>query len=277
LTEVKGLCHSFDLSTPLETQVLKDVSCDIPRGNWVSVLGRTGSGKSTLIQHLNALYKIQKGEIFMAGKPLPQEGPDVRALRRRVGLVFQTPEDQFFSPTVREELAFAPHNWGFSPEETDLAVDNALRSVGLGEEFFGRNPLSLSGGERRLIAIASILSAKPECLVLDEPTAGLDIRYRGEIVALLSRLRAEGRTIVTVTHDFEMAFEYSNRLIVMSDGLKLCEGAAAEVLPVLLERQRPFMPEILQVSGGLRERGADVPLTWDADVLWRALFPPCSE
>jgi energy-coupling factor transport system ATP-binding protein len=273
---LRGLCHSFDLSTPLETQVLKDVSCDIPRGSWVSILGRTGSGKSTLIQHLNALYKIQKGEIFMDGKPLPQEGPDVRALRRRVGLVFQTPEDQFFSPTVREELAFAPRNWGFSSEETDAAVLRALQSVGLREEFFDRNPLSLSGGEGRLVAIASVLAADPECLVLDEPTAGLDIHYRGEIVALLSRLRAEGRTVVTVTHDFEMAFENSDRLIVMADGVKLCEGTVPQALPVLLERQRPFMPEILQVSAALRENGADVPLTWDVDTLCRALFPPSS-
>ncbi|MDR2175756.1 MAG: ATP-binding cassette domain-containing protein [Synergistaceae bacterium] len=274
---VGELCYSFDLSTPLETQVLKEVSCCIPQGSWVSVLGRTGSGKSTLIQHLNGLYKIQKGEILMDGKPLPQEGPAVRLLRRRVGLVFQTPEDQFFSPTVREELAFAPRNWGFSPEETDSAVEDALRSVGLGEEYFGRNPLSLSGGERRLVAIASVLSAGPECLVLDEPTAGLDIRYRGEVVALLSRLRAEGRTVVTVTHDFEMAFEHSDRLIVMSDGSKLCEGPVREVLPVLLREQRAFMPEILQVSDILREKGLDVPLTWDVDTLCRALFPTPQE
>jgi energy-coupling factor transport system ATP-binding protein len=189
-----------------------------------------------------------------------------------VGLVFQTPEDQFFSPTVREELAFAPRNWGLSPEETEAAVERALRSVGLGEEYFSRNPLSLSGGERRLVAIASVLSAAPECLVLDEPTAGLDVHYRGEVVSLLSRLRAEGRTVVTVTHDFEMAFEHSDRLIVMADGVKLCEGAVGEVLPVLLAEQRAFMPEILQVSDILRGRGFDVPLTWDVDTLCRALM-----
>jgi energy-coupling factor transport system ATP-binding protein len=270
----RGLCYSFDVSTPLETQVLKEVSCCVPRGSWVSVLGRTGSGKSTLIQHLNGLYKIQKGEIFMEGKPIPQEGPDVRRLRRRVGLVFQTPEDQFFSPTVREELAFAPRNWGFSPKEIDTAVERALRDVGLGEGYFSRSPLSLSGGERRLVAIASVLSAGPEFLVLDEPTAGLDTHYRAEVVTLLSRLRAEGRTIVTVTHDFEMAFERSDRLIVMTDGVKLCEGPVREVLPVLLREQRAFMPEILQLSDALRKNGLGVPLTWDAEELCRALLPP---
>jgi energy-coupling factor transport system ATP-binding protein len=252
--------------------VLKDISCEIPQGSWVSILGRTGSGKSTLIQHLNGLYKIQKGEILIEGKPLPQEGPELRSLRRRVGLVFQTPEDQFFSPTVREELAFAPRNWGFSPEEANLSVERALQSVGLAETYLERNPLALSGGERRLVAIASVLSADPECLILDEPTAGLDARYRGEIMALLSRLRAEGRSVVTVTHDFEMAFEYSDRLIVMRDGLKASEGEVCEVLPALLELQRAFMPNILQLSALLRENGADVPLTWDAETLCDALL-----
>jgi energy-coupling factor transport system ATP-binding protein len=268
---VRALDHSFDLSTPLETRVLQDVSCDIPRGSWVSVLGRTGSGKSTLIQHLNGLYKIQKGGIFMEGKPLPQEGREVRALRRRVGLVFQAPEDQLFSPTVREELAFAPRNWGFSPEETDASVERALRAVGLEEAYFARNPLSLSGGERRLVAIASVLAADPECLVLDEPTAGLDVHYREEIVSLLSRLREEGRTVVTVTHDFEMAFAHSDRLMVMADGRRVCEGKVCDVLPALLELQRAFMPEILQVSDFLRQNGVNVPLTWDAETLCRAL------
>ncbi|GHV35662.1 hypothetical protein FACS1894187_08840 [Synergistales bacterium] len=266
---VRDLSYSFDSSTPIETQVLKGISCEIPRGKWTSILGRTGSGKSTLIQHLNSLYKIQKGEILIDASPIPQSGAELMELRRRVGLVFQTPEDQFFSATVREELMFAPQNWGFPPRGVDEAVNFALRSVGLNAEYLGRNPLLLSGGERRLVAIASVLSAAPECLVLDEPTAGLDERYRERIVSLLSRLRDEGKTIVTVTHDFEMAFEKSDHIILLENGLKSYEGSVKDGLPVLLENNKTFMPPILRVAANLRTGGLDVPLTWRLEeLLW---------
>jgi energy-coupling factor transport system ATP-binding protein len=128
----------------------------------------------------------------MEGKPLPQKGPELRDLRRRVGLVFQSPEDQLFSSTVSEELAFAPRNWGFSEEETEASVKRAVENVGLGEAYLPRNPLLLSGGEQRLVAIASVLAAEPECIILDEPTAGLDSVYRGRIVELLWRLTEAG-------------------------------------------------------------------------------------
>jgi energy-coupling factor transport system ATP-binding protein len=268
LFDIRGLGYGFNAFTPLEVRVLKGLSCLIPRGKWFSVLGRTGSGKSTLIQHLNGLYSVQCGEIFLEGEILPRQGAELRNLRRRVGLVFQSPEDQLFSPTVREELAFAPRNWGFSPEETHTSVMRAIEDVGLGEAYLERNPLRLSGGERRLVAIASTLSAEPECVVLDEPTAGLDAHYRRKIVALLSRLKKAGKTVVTVTHDFEMAFEHSDRLLIMSEGTKVCEGGVREVLPVLSEAMSASMlPEILQVTDFLRKRGVAVPLTWDVDEL----------
>ncbi|GHT00121.1 ABC transporter ATP-binding protein [Synergistales bacterium] len=268
---VRNLSYSFDSSTPLETQVLKDISCEIPLGKWTSILGRTGSGKSTLIQHLNSLYKIQKGEILIADSPIPQSGAELMELRRRVGLVFQTPEDQFFSPTVKEELAFAPQNWGFSRPKVDEAVNSALLSVGLSAEYLSRNPLLLSGGERRLVAIASVLSSEPECLVLDEPTAGLDERYRERIVDLLSMLRKDGKTIITVTHDFEMAFEKSDRIILLENGIKSYEGSVRDGLPVLLENNKTFMPPILRVAATLRGGGLDVPLTWRLEELWEGL------
>ena len=272
---IRNLSHSFNASTPIETQTLRDVSCVIPGGKWTSVLGRTGSGKSTLIQHLNGLYGIQSGEIFIEGNagssqlvPIPARGVPLRDLRRRVGLVFQNPEDQLFSPTVREELAFAPMNWGFSKEDTDVFVERALQSVGLKEEYLGRNPLRLSGGERRLVAIASVLSANPECLILDEPTASLDAQYREAVVELLSRLREAGKTIITVTHDFEMAFEQSDHLIVMDNGRKVCDGGVCGVLPALLEQDVfiiKMLPEVVRVSALLRSHGFDVPLTWRAE------------
>ncbi|MCL2009222.1 MAG: energy-coupling factor transporter ATPase [Synergistaceae bacterium] len=269
--DIRDLSHSFGLGTPVETRTLKNISCVVPKGRWTSVLGRTGSGKSTLIQHLNGLYGVQSGEIFVEGGnggeliPIPAKGEALRNLRRRAGLVFQSPEDQLFSPTVREELAFAPMNWGFSKEDTDASVESALQSVGLRKEYLDRNPLRLSGGERRLAAIASVLSANPECLILDEPTAGLDAKFREDIVTLLSRLRDTGRTIITVTHDFEMAFEQSDHLIVMDKGRKVCEGGVGGVLPALLETEALMLPEVVRVSALLRSRGFNVPLTWRAE------------
>jgi energy-coupling factor transport system ATP-binding protein len=189
-----------------------------------------------------------------------------------VGLVFQSPEDQLFSPTVSEELSFAPRNWGFSEEETETSVRRALESVGLGEAYLPRNPLLLSGGERRLAAIASVLAAEPECVILDEPTAGLDAAYRERIIALLWRLKEAGKTIVTVTHDFEMAFERSDRLLIMDGGRKVHEGSVSRVLPLLLEAgNASTLPEILQLTGLLRQRGLPVPLTWDAEEFCRWL------
>ena len=266
--ETLDLGYAVNLSTTFEVRVLKNISCFVPKGKWFSILGRTGSGKSTLVQHLNGLYAIQSGEIFLEGKPFPRQGADLRNLRRRVGLVFQSPEDQLFSPTVGEELAFAPRNWGFSEEEVTDSVKRAIENVGLDETYLERNPLHLSGGQRRLVAVASTLAADPECVVLDEPTAGLDAYHREKIVALLSRLKETGKTIVTVTHDFEMAFEHSDRLLVIDDGMKICEGSVHDVLPVLSETLGvSTLPEILQVTTLLRRRGTDVPLTWNLEEL----------
>lgn len=274
--QVRDLGCGFGAGTPVETLVLENVSCFIPAGGWFSILGRTGSGKSTLIQHLNGLYPVQSGEISIIGAQgelvsLPIRGTELRNLRRRVGLVFQSPEDQLFSPTVREELAFAPLNWGLSKKEADAAAAEAMRLVGLGEEYLERSPLRLSGGERRLAAIASVLAAGPECLVLDEPTAGLDAAYRARIVELLSWLKEEGKAIVTVTHDFEMAFERSDRIFVMDGGRGLFEGSVTGALPALLERESALLPEVLQLCDSLRREGLSVPLTWDADELLESL------
>jgi energy-coupling factor transport system ATP-binding protein len=272
LFETRALGYSVNMSATLEVRVLKNISCLVPKGKWFSILGKTGSGKSTLIQHLNGLYAVQSGEIFMEGEALPRQSVELRNLRRRVGLVFQSPEDQLFSPTVREELAFAPRNWGFSLEEADASVKRAIEDVGLDETYLERNPLRLSGGERRLVAIASTLSANPECIVLDEPTAGLDTYHREKIVALLSHLKEQGKTIITVTHDLEIAFKNSDRLLVLDDGTKICESSVCGALPVLVETaSASSLPEILQITALLRKGGVNVPLTWDAEKLFAAL------
>nr|WP_208872813.1 ATP-binding cassette domain-containing protein [Fretibacterium fastidiosum] len=193
-------------------------------------------------------------------------------MRQRVGLVFQMPERQLFSPTVREELAFAPANAGFEGEALDEAVLGALRAVGLREDFLSRSPFQLSGGEQRLTAIASTLAAGPDCVVLDEPLAGLDAAYRRGILALLTRLRDEGRSVVTITHDLDMALCFSDRVLVMDGGRSLAEGTPQEVLPSLMEALRPDVwPGALQVSARLRARHPSFPLVWRVEALWDLL------
>ena len=213
--EIKNLYFKFASS---ERNILENINLNIKRGEWLSITGRTGSGKSTLVQHLNALYKIQAGKILIDGKDLPQAGPDVKDLRQRVGLVFQNPEDQLFCATVREELEFAPRNADFNLENLNSAVLNAINLVGLDESFLDRNPLALSGGERRLVAIASVLAVNPECIILDEPLAGLDAYYKNKILNMLNDLKAQGKSIVIITHDINSALKFSNKIIILERG-----------------------------------------------------------
>ncbi len=269
--EVRRLAFRFDDGSD-GVAALSDVSADVPRGGWLSIVGRTGSGKSTLAQHMNGLYRVQAGRILLEGEPLPQSGEALYRLRQRVGLVFQMPERQLFSPTVREELAFAPANAGLEGEALDEAVLGALRAVGLREDFLSRSPFQLSGGEQRLTAIASTLAAGPDCVVLDEPLAGLDAAYRRGILALLTRLRDEGRSVVTITHDLDMALCFSDRVLVMDGGRSLAEGTPQEVLPSLMEALRPDVwPGALQVSARLRARHPSFPLVWRVEALWDLL------
>ena len=247
-----------------KSYALKGIDADIYSGQWLSIIGRTGSGKSTLVQHLNALYKIQEGRIIFDGEDLPQKGEEVHTLRQKVGLVFQHPEDQLFSPTVREELAFAPKNAGFKGKALDEAVLYGLECSGLSEDFLERNPIALSGGERRLVAIASVLSARPEVVVLDEPLAGLDASYQRKILAMLGRLRDEGRTIITVTHDLSMALNWSDRILVLRDAGKLQEGTPREVLETVMQSLDPeAWPDALRISAQIREANPDFPLMYN--------------
>lgn len=208
LFSIRNLSFKFENSD----YVLRNFSYDVKEGLWLSIVGQTGAGKTTLIRHLNGLYKVQEGEIFYKGLPLPE---DLTSLREHVGLVFQNPEDQIFSQTVYDEIAFAPKNAGYSPEEVKKRVLKALSSVGLSEEFLERNPMNLSGGEKRLVAIASVISIEPECLILDEPLSGLDEYYQALILELLTNLRAENRTIITVTHDLGVAFSYADEVLLL--------------------------------------------------------------
>ncbi|MBQ9418851.1 MAG: ATP-binding cassette domain-containing protein [Synergistaceae bacterium] len=243
---------------------MKHLNAEIFSGQWLSIIGRTGSGKSTLVQHLNALYKIQSGNIFFDGKKLPQKGKELYELRQRVGLVFQHPEDQLFSPTVKEELSFAPKNAGFKGAELDDAVLYSLECVGLGEKFLDRNPLALSGGERRLVAIASVLAARPECVVLDEPLAGLDASYQKKILAMLGTLRDSGKTIITITHDLNAALNNSDRILILRNGEKISEsdpdGAIDEIMNIL---EPEAWPDVLRASVEIRKTNENFPLLYN--------------
>ncbi|MBQ3655093.1 MAG: ATP-binding cassette domain-containing protein [Synergistaceae bacterium] len=258
--ELKGL--SFRYSE--ENYALRDMNAEIFSGEWLSIIGRTGSGKSTLVQHLNALYKIQEGRIIFEGSDIPQKGEGVYTLRQKVGLVFQHPEDQLFSPTVREELAFAPKNAGFRGQELEEAVLYGLECSGLSREFLDRSPIALSGGERRLVAIASVLSARPECVVLDEPLAGLDASYQRKILAMLGRLRDEGRTIITILHDLKTALNFSDRILILRDGACVREGRPQEVIDTLMNTLEPeTWPDVMRISAAIRRLNPSFPLLYN--------------
>ena len=265
---VDGLSFRYDE----KRYALKDIHADIHAGEWLSVIGRSGSGKSTLIQHLNALYKIQEGKIYFDGQPLPQKGEEVHTLRQRTGLVFQNPEDQLFSATVKEELEFAPKNAGFKGEALNQSVIFGLECAGLSRDFLTRNPIALSGGERRLVAIASVLSAKPEVIVLDEPLAGLDASYQRKILGMLAKLRDEGRTVVTVTHDLDMALHYSDRILLLRDSRVINEGRPDEIIRDIMDAMKPeAWPEVLRISDEIRKINPDFPLIYDYEEFAKCL------
>ena len=243
---------------------LKNLDAEIFSGQWLSIIGQTGSGKSTLVQHLNALYKIQSGEIFFDSKNLPQKGEEVHELRQRVGLVFQHPEDQLFSPTVKEELAFAPKNAGLKNSKLEDSILYGLECVGLDKKFLERNPLALSGGERRLVAIASVLATRPECVVLDEPLAGLDASYQKKILAMLGHLRDLGTTIITITHDLDTALKFSDRILFLRDGGAISAGEPNEVIEKIMEVLEPeAWPDVLRASAEIRKINKNFPLIYD--------------
>jgi energy-coupling factor transport system ATP-binding protein len=262
---VEHLFHVYHKGTPLETLSLQDVSFYVESGEFVSLVGHTGSGKSTLAQHLNALLLPQSGTISLDGRPAKEGDRQLRDWRRRVGLVFQYPEQQLFAETVDEELAFGPRNWGFPPEEVERRSRESLAAVGLDESLRSRSPFALSGGQQRRLAIASVLASGPEALVLDEPTAGLDTRGVGDLVFLLVRLVRQGIGVVHVTHDLEIALRTSDRILVLEEGKCAAWGTPKEVIRSLVEHpvRGLRLPPVLQVAVELRRRGFPVPLDPD--------------
>lgn len=227
---VNQLNYVYSAGTAYEIQALKDVNLKIEDGEFIGIIGHTGSGKSTLIQHLNGLMRATGGGIYYNGQDIYEEDFDLRALRSKVGLVFQYPEHQLFETTVFEDVCFGPKNQGLTKEQAGLRAFEALRSVGLPEEFYDQSPFDLSGGQKRRVAIAGVLAMKPEILILDEPTAGLDPKGRDEILDQIARMHQEKHiTIILVSHSMEDVANYVGRIIVMNQGQVMLDGAPAEV------------------------------------------------
>ena len=220
----------YSEETAYQIQALKDVNLEIKDGQFIGIIGHTGSGKSTLIQHLNGLMKATSGTIYFHGQDIYEEDFDLRELRNRVGLVFQYPEHQLFETTIFDDVCFGPKNQGLSKEEAGLRAFEALRSVGMPEELYYQSPFDLSGGQKRRVAIAGVLAMKPEVLILDEPTAGLDPAGRDEILDLVERMHRErGITVILVSHSMEDVAKYVERIIVMNHGSVMLDGAPKEV------------------------------------------------
>ena len=247
--------------TAFEQHALFDVNLEIEDGEFVGLIGHTGSGKSTLIQHLNGLIRASAGELYYNGENIYSQGYDMKQLRSKVGLVFQYPEHQLFEVDVLTDVCFGPKNQGLSSEEAEVRAKKALEQVGLDPSYYKQSPFELSGGQKRRVAIAGVLAMEPEVLILDEPTAGLDPRGRDEILDQIDRLHRERHmTIILVSHSMEDVARYADRLIVMNHGQKVFDGAPKEVFRHYreLETMGLAAPQITYLVHDLKARGIDI-------------------
>lgn len=253
--------HIYSPNTAYQIQALKDINLKIEDGQFIGVIGHTGSGKSTLIQHLNGLMKATSGSIYFHGKDIYDDDFDLRELRNRVGLVFQYPEHQLFETTIFDDVCFGPKNQGLTKEEAGLRAFEALRSVGMPEELYYQSPFDLSGGQKRRVAIAGVLAMKPEVLILDEPTAGLDPAGRDEILDLVARMHRErGITVILVSHSMEDVAKYVQRIIVMNQGSVMYDGTPKEVFRHYKELEAVGLaaPQVTYLMNELKGYGLQV-------------------
>lgn len=256
--EIKGLKYTYSKGLPYEKEALFSIDMLIYEGEAIGILGHTGSGKSTLIQHLNGILFPEKGEIKIFGEKIINDKKMLKNLRRLVGIVFQFPEDELFAETVYDEIAFGPKNLGLTQEEVNERVLTSLSEVGLNESYLNRSPFSLSGGEKRRVAIASILSMRPKILVLDEPTSGLDPLGREEILKLIKRLKEEKNvTIVLVSHSMEDVLSLVDRVYVLNNGKVVFEGDTISIFKdkEKVEQFDLCIPEIFILGEELKKEG----------------------
>lgn len=253
--------YIYSQETAYRIWALKNVCLEIKDGQFIGIIGHTGSGKSTLIQHLNGLLRAASGAIYFNGQDIYDEDFQLKDLRSRVGLVFQYPEHQLFETTIFDDVCFGPKNQGLSKEDAGLRAFEALRSVGMPEELYYQSPFDLSGGQKRRVAIAGVLAMKPEVLILDEPTAGLDPAGRDEILDMVARMhREKGITVILVSHSMEDVAKYVQRIIVMNQGEVMFDDAPREVFKHYKELEQIGLaaPQVTYLMHELKERGLNV-------------------
>ncbi|TKI55729.1 energy-coupling factor transporter ATPase [Brevibacillus antibioticus] len=262
IVNVENLSHVYMQGTPLEHRALDQVSIQVAEGECLAIIGHTGSGKSTLIQHFNGLIRPQSGTVIINGMDVSSPKIDIRTLRRQVGLVFQNPEDQLFEKLVGDDVAFGPFRMGLPLEEVRRRVQWAMDLVGLSfQEMKDRPTFALSGGQKRKVALAGVLSLQPKVLVLDEPTAGLDPRSRHELLDRIRRLnREEKLTVIFVSHNMEEVARLADRVYVMANGQSVCEGTPRQIFgnQELLRQHHIGTPESVDILYRLREQGYSI-------------------
>ena len=262
--KLEKVSYVYSEGDAFEKKALDEISLEIPDGQFIGIIGHTGSGKSTLIQHLNGLLKATGGAVYYNGENIYQEGYDMRMLRSKVGLVFQYPEHQLFEVDVFSDVCFGPKNLGLSTEEVEARAKQALTQVGLEESYYRKSPFELSGGQKRRVAIAGILAMHPEVLILDEPTAGLDPKGRDEILDQVAYLQKErGITVILVSHSMEDVAKYVDRIIVINDGKAVFDDTPKKVFQHYkeLEAMGLAAPQVTYVVKALEEKGWDIDTT----------------
>ena len=260
--EVKNLTHTYSAGSALQQTAVKDVNMVIEEGEFVAIVGHTGSGKSTLVQHLNGLLKPTSGQVLVDGEDMNGEKVNKKLIRQKVGLVFQYPEYQLFEETVAKDIAFGPKNQGLSAEEIDRRVRKAMARVQLDyDKYAERSPFELSGGQMRRVAIAGVLAMEPRYLILDEPAAGLDPKGRDRILGMVKDLHAAGVTVVMVSHSMDDCARLATRMIVMSKGTVVASDTPRNLFsqPEMMASVGLGVPEAAKLCQLLREKGVDIP------------------
>ena len=262
ILEVKNLTHTYDGNTPFVRDAVKNVNFHIEKGEIIGIIGHTGSGKSTLVQHLNGLLKATSGEVLLDGKNIWDDPKKIRSIRSRVGLVFQYPEYQLFEDTVYKDIAFGPKNMGLSEQEITKRISEISELVGIKSEYLDKSPFDLSGGEKRRVAIAGVMAMQPEIIVFDEPVAGLDPRGRADVIKMISDYRNKyNATVLIISHNMEDMALIADKLIVMNKGEMVLFDKTESVFKEyeLLKSIGLNVPMVTQVMLSLKEKGIAVP------------------
>lgn len=261
LIKLDKVTYTYGLGSVYETDAMKDISFSIEEGEFIGIIGHTGSGKSTLIQHLNGLIRPTRGSVFYEGEDIWSENYPLKQLRSRVGLVFQYPEHQLFEDTVFHDVCFGPKNQGLDKETIENMARNALEEVGIDEALYASSPFDLSGGQKRRVAIAGVLAMNPKVLILDEPTAGLDPKGRDELFAVIEKLQRQRKiTVILVSHSMEDVAKYVDRMLVMNQGCLAFDGKPKEIFKHYkeLEAMGLSAPQMTYILQALYERGLHV-------------------